>query len=165
MTENQSSTPESGEAPPADADHRERRILVTGAAGMLGSQVLLAVPDDVTVLGTDMRDAPGVEVHGVDLTDEDQVSALFRDLAPLDGVIHTAAYTAVDKAEEEPDVAQAINGDACGVLARAAREAGVPLVVVSTDFVFDGTRHEPYDESVAPNPGSVYGRTKLHGER
>lgn len=143
-----------------------RRILVTGAAGMLGSQVLMAAPEDVLVVGTDMREAHGVDVHGVDLTDETQVQeALFEAAGPFHGVIHTAAYTAVDKAEEEPELAQAVNGDACGVLARAAAQAGVPLVIVSTDFVFDGTRTEPYATDEAPSPASVYGRTKLDGER
>ncbi|MEC7231812.1 MAG: sugar nucleotide-binding protein, partial [Planctomycetota bacterium] len=102
-------------------DGGPRRILVTGAAGMLGSQVLMAAPEDVEVVGTDMREAHGVDVAGVDLTDEAQVqSALFEAAGPIHGVIHTAAYTAVDKAEEEPELAQAVNGDACGVLARAA---------------------------------------------
>ncbi|MEM6673009.1 MAG: dTDP-4-dehydrorhamnose reductase [Planctomycetota bacterium] len=149
----------------ASADEREPRVLVTGAAGMLGSQVLLAVPDDTTALGTDMRDGHGVDAPGVDLTDEDQVRALFEELDPSGGVIHTAAYTAVDRAEEEPDVAQAVNGDACGVVARVAAAHDVPLVVVGTDFVFDGERTTPYDESCTPNPMSVYGRTKLDGER
>lgn len=147
-------------------DGGPRRILVTGAAGMLGSQVLMAAPEDVEVVGTDMREAHGVDVAGVDLTDEAQVqSALFEAAGPIHGVIHTAAYTAVDKAEEEPELAQAVNGDACGVLARAAARAGAPLVVVSTDFVFDGTRAEPYPVDHPTSPASVYGGTKLDGER
>lgn len=160
MVQNESS----GAAAP-DAADRPRRVLVTGAAGMLGSQVLLAVPDDAEALGTDMRDAPGVEVPGVDLTDPAQVDALLEQLAPLDGIIHTAAYTAVDLAEEEQELAAAINGDACGVLARAAAREGIPLVLVSTDFVFDGERSTPYPESAETNPRSAYGRTKLEGER
>ena len=137
---------------------------MTGGAGMLGSQVLLAVPDDIEALGTDMREAPGVDVSGVDLTDAEQVAALFEQLAPIDGVIHTAAYTAVDRAEEEPELAAAINGDACGVLARAAAAAGIPMVLVSTDFVFDGEASTPYTEDAATSPRSVYGATKLDGE-
>ncbi|MEM9382412.1 MAG: dTDP-4-dehydrorhamnose reductase [Planctomycetota bacterium] len=159
-------SPKSGASASANGpSDRQRRILVTGAAGMLGSQVLLAVPDDTDALGTDMREAHGVDVPGVDLRDEAQVGGLFERLAPLDGVIHTAAYTAVDKAEEEPDLARSINADACGVLARASAQAGVPLVVVGTDFVFDGERRTPYDETCEPNPRSVYGATKLEGER
>lgn len=132
---------------------------------MLGSQVLMAVSDDVDVIGTDVREAHGVDVFGVDLTDPDQVAELFEKAAPLVGVIHTAAYTAVDKAEEEPEIAQAVNGDACGVLARAARAADVPFVMVSTDFVFDGEQRTPYPVDAPTNPRSVYGRTKLDGER
>jgi dTDP-4-dehydrorhamnose reductase len=105
-----------------------------------------------------------VDVPGVDLTDAEQVDALFAHLAPLDGVIHTAAYTAVDRAEEEPELAAAINGDACGVLARAAAAAGIPMVLVSTDFVFDGDASTPYGEDAATSPQSVYGATKLDGE-
>ena len=148
----------------AEQDGGPRRILVTGGAGMLGSQVLLAVPDDIEALGTDMREAPGVDVPGVDLTDAEQVDALFAQLAPIDGVIHTAAYTAVDRAEEEPELAAAINGDACGVLARASAAAGIPMVLVSTDFVFDGDASTPYGEDAATSPQSVYGATKLDGE-
>ncbi|MDG1491663.1 MAG: sugar nucleotide-binding protein, partial [Planctomycetota bacterium] len=148
---------------PGAAD-RPRRVLVTGGAGMLGSQVLLAVPDDIEALGTDMREAPGVDVPGVDLTDAAQVDALFVELAPIDGVIHTAAYTAVDRAEEEPELAHSINGDACGVLARAAARAGIPMVLVSTDFVFDGQAETPYPEEAPTSPQSVYGATKLAGE-
>jgi dTDP-4-dehydrorhamnose reductase len=147
-----------------EASARPRRVLVTGGAGMLGSQVLLAVPDDIEALGTDMREAPGVDVPGVDLTDAEQVDALFAQLAPIDGVIHTAAYTAVDRAEEEPELAAAINGDACGVLARASAAAGIPMVLVSTDFVFDGDTSTPYGEDAATSPQSVYGATKLDGE-
>lgn len=149
----------------APAPSGPRRVLVTGAAGMLGSQVLMAAPEDREVCGTDMREAHGVDVHGIDLTDEAQVRGLFESAGPFHGVIHTAAYTAVDKAEEEPELAQAVNGDACGVLARAAAKAGAPIVIVSTDFVFDGAQDRPYAEDAPTNPMSVYGRTKLDGER
>ncbi len=161
-------------APEGEADGRltglpecegSHRILITGAAGMLGSQVLMAVPDSVEALGTDMREAHGVDFLGVDLTDAAQVAAMIQEAAPLHGIIHCAAYTAVDKAEEEPELAQAVNGDACGVLAREAAASGIPLVIVSTDFVFDGSATEPYLPTDAPSPMSVYGRTKLDGEQ
>jgi dTDP-4-dehydrorhamnose reductase len=132
---------------------------------MLGSQVILAAPEELTTVGTDLRAAPGVDAPGVDLADAAQVAALFEEHGPVAGVVHCAAYTAVDRAEEEPAVAQRVNGDACGVLARRCREAGIPLVVVSTDFVFDGRGRRPYREDDPVSPLSVYGVTKLDGER
>ena len=147
------------------SESQQKRVLVTGAAGMLGSQVLLSVPDGVTAVGTDLREAIGVEASGVDLGDEAQVRRLFEEHGPFDGVIHTAAYTAVDKAEEEESLARYVNVTASRVLAEAAARAGIPFVVVSTDFVFDGEQRSPYREDDKPHPLSVYGKTKLEGER
>lgn len=140
-------------------------MLVTGAAGMLGSQVILAAPEELATVGTDLREAPGVEAPGVDLSDLEQVDALFTEHGPLAGVIHTAAYTAVDRAEEEEALALRVNGDACGVLAERCALDGLPLLVVSTDFVFDGTSRRPYREDDPPAPLGAYGRTKLAGEK
>ena len=138
---------------------------MTGAAGMLGSQVLLGAPDGALVVGTDLAEASGVDVPGVDLADAAQVAKLWEEHGPFDGVIHTAAYTAVDKAEEEPELAMRVNGLACEVLAQQAALSGVPLVLVSTDFVFDGKGRKPYKETDPVAPLSVYGVTKLAGER
>lgn len=146
-------------------ESNSNKVLITGAAGMLGSQLLLAVPEGVAALGTDLHEAPGVGALGVDLTDEEQVAELFREHGPFKGVIHAAAYTAVDKAEEEPELVERVNGLACGVLARASAAAEIPLVMVSTDFVFDGEASVPYEPRHPTNPLSVYGRTKLSGER
>lgn len=132
---------------------------------MLGSQLLLSVPDGTVAVGTDLREGPGVDAPGVDLADEEAVRALFEEHGPFSGVIHTAAYTAVDKAEEEVDLARRVNVTATRVLAEAAARAGIPFVALSTDFVFDGTRSVPYREDDTPSPTSVYGRTKLEGER
>lgn len=144
------------------------RVLVTGAAGMLGSQLLLDAPDGVEAIGTDLRAAPDghppVAVVGVDLAEPAQVERLFADHGPFAAVLNPAAYTAVDKAEEEPDLAQRVNGEAPRVLARAARAAGIPLVQVSTDFVFDGQGRRPYREDDPVAPLGVYGRTKRAGE-
>ena len=75
-------------------------MLVTGAAGMLGSQVLLSVPDGITAVGTDLVEAPGVGAVGVDMTDREAVRRLFADHGPFTGVIHAAAFTAVDLADD-----------------------------------------------------------------
>lgn len=147
------------------AGESSTKVLVTGAAGMLGSQVLLAVPDELTALGTDLRDAPGVDAVGVDLADDDQVAALFENHGPFGGVIHAAAFTDVDGAEADEDLAHRVNATVCGVLGRRCALAGIPLVVVSTDFVFDGERETPYPVDAPPSPLSAYGRTKLAGER
>ena len=149
------------------------RILVTGAAGMLGSQLLRTVPASFTAVGTDLIEPePGAShatgsdgfAAGVDLTDPDAVHSLFAGRGPFDGVLHPAAYTAVDRAEEDEERARAINAGAAENVARAARAAGVPLVLVSTDFVFDGTKGSPYAVDDPPRPLGVYGRTKLEGE-
>lgn len=139
------------------------RVLVTGAAGMLGSQLLRTVPEGVRAIGTDL--SPGVEEPGVDLADAASVEALLERCGPLAGILHGAAYTAVDRAEEEPALAERVNAVACEVLARAAARRDVALVVVGTDFVFDGRARAPYDTEAEPSPLSVYGRTKLAGER
>jgi dTDP-4-dehydrorhamnose reductase len=145
------------------------RVLVTGAAGMLGSQCLLDVPAGFEAVGADLRPAPEghppVDLVGHDLTEEDAVEQLFEEAGPLAGVLHPDAYTAVDRAEEEPELAERVNVLAPGLVARAAKRRGIPMVLVSTDFVFDGTRRIPYLPEDQPAPTSVYGRTKLSGEQ
>ena len=147
----------------------EGRVLVTGAAGMLGSQLLLTAPRGVEAVGTDLVAAPSgnppVARPAVDLAAARDVEALLDALAPLAGVIHAAAYTAVDKAEEEEPRAERVNADAPFVVAGACARRGVPLVHVSTDFVFDGTKRTPYGEDERTHPLSAYGRTKLAGEQ
>lgn len=130
---------------------------------MLGSQLLLDAPPDVEAVGTDL--APGVARPGVDLADEGAVAALLERDGPWAAVLHAAAYTAVDRAESEPELALRVNASACEVLARICARRGVDLVVVSTDFVFDGHARTPYATDAVPAPLSVYGRTKLAGER
>ena len=147
----------------------EGRVLVTGAAGMLGSQLLLTAPARAEAVGTDLVAArpenPAVAHPGVDLADPVAVARLLDRLAPLAGVIHGAAYTAVDQAEVEEERALLANAHVPGVVARACAERRVPLVHVSTDFVFDGAKRTPYTVDDVPAPVSAYGRTKLAGER
>jgi dTDP-4-dehydrorhamnose reductase len=147
-----------------------QRVLVTGAAGMLGSQLLLDAPDGAEVVGTDLATdgaagAPALTAPGVDLADPAAVARLFAEHGPFTAVFHTAAYTAVDRAESEPELAHRVNAEVPGVLARACAEADAWLVLVSTDFVFDGTADRPYRPSDATGPCGVYGRTKLAGEQ
>lgn len=141
-----------------------RRVLVTGASGMLGSELCLSAPGGIAAIGTDLREGGDLPAAGFDLADPVRVAELFRAHGPFDGVIHAAAWTAVDLAEErEADAARA-NVDASRELARACAVKDIPLVVVSTDFVFDGSAKRPYRVDDPTNPLSAYGRTKLAGE-
>jgi len=129
------------------------RYLVTGARGMLGSDLLEALfGRDVTVLGR----------ADLDVTDRD---AVFDAVQGHDVVINAAAYTAVDAAESDEETALAVNGTAVGFLAEATHSVSAKLVQVSTDYVFDGVASEPYPEGAAIAPVSAYGRTKAEGER
>lgn len=141
-----------------------KRVLITGAAGMLGSELLRRVPHGIHALGTDLVQRDGLDVPGLDLADGAAVDAAWRAHGPFDGVIHGAAWTAVDLAEEKPAEAARANTEACRVLARQCATVGARLVVVSTDFVFDGRASQPYVEGAPENPLSVYGRTKRDGE-
>ena len=100
----------------------------------------------------------------LDLADQAAIRRVVREAKPQ-LIVNAAAYTAVDKAEAQPDLAMRINGIAPGVLAEEAKRLGALLVHYSTDYVFDGTKSTAYTEDDAPNPHSVYGRSKLAGER
>lgn len=100
----------------------------------------------------------------IDLTRPSEIEAALIARKP-DAIINAAAYTAVDQAESEPDLAYAINAEGAGAVARAATKLGVPIVQLSTDYVFDGTGERPYRETDPTNPLSVYGASKLAGER
>lgn len=99
----------------------------------------------------------------VDLRQPGSAAAFVRAVAP-DAVVNLAAYTAVDRAEDEPDAAFRVNGEAAGEIAAAAAAVGSPLIHLSTDYVFDGKSSRPYLEDDAPNPLNVYGQSKLMGE-
>lgn len=131
------------------------RILLTGRDGQVGSELQRALTKLGDVLATDRG--------GLDLADVDAVRRVVRAAKP--GIIvNAAAYTAVDKAEAEPELAMRVNGSAAGVLAEEAKRLGALLVHYSTDYVFDGEKPSPYLETDAPNPLNVYGRSKLAGE-
>ena len=131
------------------------RVLITGANGQLGGALQKTAPDGVELNAIDIDD--------VDFTDDAMLRARLAVEAP-DILINAAAYTAVDKAEEEQELAQAVNADAVGVMAQAMKEQGGKLVHVSTDFVFDGQSSQAYRPDDARAPISVYGRTKAAGE-
>ncbi len=112
---------------------------------------------------------PGLEIVALgrpelDLARPDTVFKALRDAKP-DVVVSAAAYTAVDKAESEPDIAFAVNRDGAKAVARAANDIGVPVIHISTDYVFDGTKITAYVENDPTGPASVYGRSKLEGEQ
>jgi dTDP-4-dehydrorhamnose reductase len=131
-------------------------ILLLGATGQVGHELR----EPLAALGTVV--APGRDE--VDLTAPDQLRRAVHDAAP-DLVVNAAAYTAVDEAEAEPDRAAALNARAPGVLAEATADVEGWLVHYSTDYVFDGTKTEPYVETDTPNPINAYGRSKWNGEQ
>ncbi|HET7102988.1 MAG TPA: dTDP-4-dehydrorhamnose reductase [Terracidiphilus sp.] len=132
------------------------RVIILGAGGQLGR-----------ALQQSFSNTPGLIVADrtvVDLASPEQTRSAIRDLAP-DVILNAAAYTAVDKAESEPELARAVNAVSPGILAREAARIGAFLVHYSTDYVFDGAQQTPWTESDTPHPLNVYGATKLAGEQ
>jgi dTDP-4-dehydrorhamnose reductase len=136
-------------------------FLVTGAGGQVGHALLKVLPELGDVVATDVGNAPNV--RQVDFTDASALVDLVRAVKPS-VIINPAAYTAVDKAEAEAELAHKINAVAPGVLAAEAKRLGVPLIHYSTDYVFDGSGSAPRREDASTGPLSVYGRSKLDGE-
>lgn len=136
------------------------KVLVTGAAGMLGRDLQIALAErGAEVVATDLGE--------LDITDPSSVAKIVAsDLAKgCAWCVNCAAYTAVDRAEGEPDAARRINALGPSYLAEACRMSGMRLVHISTDFVFDGAKREPYEEGDATSPLGLYGQTKLEGEQ
>jgi dTDP-4-dehydrorhamnose reductase len=133
-----------------------QKILILGQQGQVAweLQVALATLGKVTVWGS----------QELDLAHPDRIQERVRALEP-NIIVNAAAYTAVDKAEQEPELCHAINAIAPGVLAELARASRALLVHYSTEYVFDGTKTSPYLETDSPNPLGVYGASKLAGER
>jgi dTDP-4-dehydrorhamnose reductase len=131
-------------------------LLLLGAGGQLGQEIVARVP------------ASGIDVVAraraqIDIADSASIDAAFRDARP-DVVVNTAAYTKVDKAESERDEAFRVNATGAGLVAAACAAADIPLIHISTDYVFDGTKPTPYVESDPTAPLGVYGASKLAGE-
>lgn len=131
------------------------KVLITGANGQLGGALQRTAPD--------FADLNAIDVDDVDLTDGAMLRARLAVEAP-DLILNAAAYTAVDKAEEDEATAQAINADAVAIMVEALEETGGRLVHVSTDFVFDGKSSRAYKPEDERTPLSAYGRTKAAGE-
>ncbi|MCB1514521.1 MAG: dTDP-4-dehydrorhamnose reductase [Hyphomicrobiaceae bacterium] len=131
------------------------KILVTGAEGQVARSLLEAATTDVEIVA--------VGRPTLDLTRADTIGAVLRAVCP-DLLVNAAAYTAVDKAESEPEQAHQVNATGAGNAAAAAHAAGIPILHISTDYVFDGSKSGAYLETDPTGPAGVYGRSKLAGE-
>lgn len=134
----------------------QQTVLITGAAGQLGYELQRTCPANINVIAATRET--------LDISDADAVNAFVEKHRP-DAIINAAAYTAVDKAEQEQEQATAINADGAKNLAQAALAHNIPLLQVSTDFVFGGDAHSPIPADAVTNPQGFYGASKLAGEQ
>lgn len=132
------------------------KVLITGSAGQVGSELVKLAPADFEVVGYNSSE--------LDITNAQQVQQIVAEQAPA-LIINTAAYTAVDKAESDAERAYAVNETGVKNLAQAALAIGIPVFHISTDYVFDGTAADPYKETDPVGPTGVYGASKLAGEQ
>lgn len=132
------------------------RVFVTGVKGQLGYDV-------VKELEKRGMEAIGVDIEEMDITDAESVNRVIKETAP-DAVIHCAAYTAVDAAEENEAVCRKVNAEGPRNIARVCKELDIKMIYISTDYVFDGQGERPWEPEDARDPKSVYGRTKYEGE-
>jgi len=132
-----------------------RTVLLTGRKGQVGHELQQSLSRLGRVVALDRSQ--------LDLADPDAIRNIMRSVAP-DIIVNAAAYTAVDKAEAEPELAHRVNATAPGVMAEEARRLGALFIHYSTDYVFDGRQAAPYSEDDPPNPINAYGRSKLAGE-
>jgi dTDP-4-dehydrorhamnose reductase len=132
------------------------KVLIAGAGGQVGWELQQAAPTGIEIIALQHAD--------LDIADSSAVMSLVQQYQP-DLVINAAAYTAVDKAEEETDKAYKVNTDGAANIARAVEDCSARLIHISTDFVFDGTGTKPYLPGDEPKPSGVYGASKLQGER
>ena len=132
------------------------KVLVTGANGQLGYDVIKQLNSiGIDYLGTDRE--------SLDITNKEQVARVISDYNP-DAVIHCAAYTAVDKAEDEKDLCYSVNVIGTRYIAQVCKEINSKMVYISTDYVFDGEGDKPFEVTDKPNPINYYGKTKYEGE-
>ena len=138
------------------------KILVTGAAGQLGTDVIKELKKrKVEFIGIDL--SADTDIDAVDITDEKAIHAYIKEKKPQ-SVVHCAAYTAVDKAEDEPEICYKINAEGTENIARACAELEAEMIYISTDYVFDGKGETPYKTDAVKGPVSIYGKSKLAGE-
>ncbi len=135
-------------------------ILLIGNNGQVGWELQRTLAPLGQVMVADQVDTR----LALNLADPDSIRSVIRETGP-DLIVNAAAYTAVDRAEEEPDLAMAVNGTAPGILAEEAKRTGAALIHYSTDYVFDGSAREPYGEADTPCPINAYGRSKLAGDQ
>jgi dTDP-4-dehydrorhamnose reductase len=136
------------------------RLLLTGGGGLLGKPLEAVLSVEHDVLATDLAE---LDLPALDVTRPADVAEALRDFRP-ERVAHLAAWTDVDGCERDPARADAVNAEGTRVVADACAAAGIPLLYVSTDYVFDGNADREYRETDAPNPLSAYGASKLRGE-
>ena len=132
------------------------KVLVTGVNGQLGYDV-------VKELDERGHQPIGVDREEMDLTSSKQIKECIEKIKP-EAIIHCAAYTAVDKAEDEEELCRRVNVISTKEIAECAKELDIPMIYISTDYVFDGTKDGEYTEEDIPNPINVYGKTKYEGE-
>ncbi len=150
------------------------KILITGSSGMLGTALCQELADAYEIIGLDVREAQGSGLKGLtvpagrqvkcDITDQAEVARAICEISP-DLVIHTAAYTDVDGCETCPDKTYQINAAGARNVALACQKCEAAAVYISTDFVFNGRKAQPYIEQDKPHPLNTYGKSKLQGER
>jgi dTDP-4-dehydrorhamnose reductase len=131
------------------------KVLLIGAKGQVGQELQLTLPQ--------LGEVISISREELDLTNSEKISQLIREIHP-DYLVNAAAYTAVDKAETEPDLAYSINAIAPKIMAESAEKIKAKFLHISTDYVFDGRKNTPYLETDLTNPLGVYGQSKLRGE-
>ncbi len=136
--------------------NKSTKILLIGKNGQVGWELQRTLQP--------LGEVMAVVREQIDVSDPDSIKKIIREVQPKI-IVNAAAYTAVDKAESEPELAMKVNGVAPGIMAEEAKQLGALLVHYSTDYVFDGTKQGAYTEEDTPNPLSVYGKTKLAGEQ